>query len=145
MKFKSKILDPQIIRIDEAGWGFFTSNRNSQKHRSLDLLAKKGAKIFSPIDAKIIRKFYTEAGDGTLLPALELAWSDCGDNYLMGVCYIKPEKLSGNVKAGELIGRALGMTKHYKDKRMKNHIHVQLKKNGVFIDVVPLLNEMIYC
>jgi murein DD-endopeptidase MepM/ murein hydrolase activator NlpD len=127
-----------IIRNDSQGKGHFGALRGTRLHQGLDFEISKYDLVFAPIDGYINRLVYPYPDD--------LRWEGCeiigtGNyaDYTVKIFYFKPYVIQTNVYAGEKIGTAQAISEKY-SKKMKDHIHVEVRKNGQLIDPAPLFN-----
>jgi len=134
-KFAAKVVQVQTSRVNDPwGSGQYGASRGHRSHKGLDIKTKAGDKIYAPISGTLIREALPYAGDlryrGLLLKG-NGEWA----GYIIKMFYVKGV-LSGSVKGGQFIGNAQDLTKKYPN--ITNHIHLEVKKNGSYINPFDL-------
>lgn len=147
--FFGKLLWSQELREDTAGSGQFDpvkegGARPTEKHNGVDLLVKPGDEVYSPMDARVLRKAFPYPGDlnyeGLLLEGIGEY-----EGYRFKIFYIQPlwtnKQMDAGVtvKKGMPIGIAQAISKRYPGKKMKDHIHVELYAEGKLQDPTKVL------
>lgn len=139
----AKIIAGQTLRSDSAGDGRYGAPRGSRKHRGVDLLVTSpGQVIYAPFDAKATRVAYPYADD-LRWTGIELAGSGDWTGYSVKMFYMEPYQalIGGMVNKGEPIGTAQAISTKYPGQGMRDHVHVELWKDGVNLDPTKLLFE----
>lgn len=132
----AKITKENLDRgCDPMGCGSFGASRGSRKHKGIDIVAKPGETIFSPITGNVNRYPIPYAGDNRY-SGIEIE----NATYRVMIFYMKTTLPIGSVVlAGQPIGTAQDLTlKH--GSSMTNHVHLEVYKNGVLIDPTDLFN-----
>jgi murein DD-endopeptidase MepM/ murein hydrolase activator NlpD len=125
----SPVIYPATLRNDIRGSGSYNAIRFNRLHDGIDLLCTEGQNVYAPFDGTITRVTYPYGGN-TRWTGLELV----GDNgFTMKMFYVVPAKIGKTVKAGEVIATAQAISKKY-GAGMKDHIHVELRKDNTEID-----------
>lgn len=127
------LIDQYPRKCDKFGCGHYGASRGTRKHTGVDIIADKEETVFSPMTGKITKVGYCYADD------LSFRYVEITNSkYTMRVLYIDPLVSVGDwVKDGEYIGEVQTLNKRYKG--ITDHIHVEIKANGVFIDPTNLL------
>lgn len=108
-------------------------------HEGLDLLANRGEGVFSPIDGDVILSGTTFfMGKG-----LKIKGSGAWEGYEVKILYIDPLVTSGSVRAGDVVGIAIDISKNPEYKGASNHIHVEVRRNGNPIDPRSIYRPLI--
>lgn len=128
------IIPGQKIRgCDPQGCGYFGASRGSRKHMGLDIVARPGETISSPITGKVTRYPYPY-GDDLRYKGIEIV----NQQYKIKMFYVDAfTQIGTEVKAGQPIGIAQDIASKY-DGGMTNHVHVEVYKNGVAVDPAGL-------
>ncbi|WP_230970326.1 M23 family metallopeptidase [Nitrogeniibacter aestuarii] len=123
---------------DKWGSGHFAAPRGSRQHNGVDISASLGEAVLSPIDAKVVRVAYPYATDLSLTGIL-LEGVGRHAGFTVKIFYMSPEqsKIGKQVSAGERIGAAQSLLTKYPG--IKNHIHLEVRQNGVVIDPQSLM------
>lgn len=119
-----KVLDRQVMRRDAHGSGAFGARRRAHTHQGLDLVAKKGAPVYSPVDGTFVRKGRPYANDERFsLIVLN------GEGFEVKLMYVEPVTLSpgDSVKRGQVVGHAQAVSDKHGD-GMLDHVHVELRR-----------------
>lgn len=138
----SKLVAPVIplsIRNDSSGSGHYESSRGSRSHGGVDFLVQKGQVVMSPIAGIVTRKAFPYAKD--------LKWEGVyikGEDFDVKIFYMTPLSniVGKTVKMGEHVGEAQAISQKYGGS-MKNHIHVEVWKNGKNINSEEIFNNLI--
>ena len=132
-------VNPQKMRNDSLGQGHYGASRGSRRHRGVDLVVLKNQKIFAPFNGTITRKLVVYGSDPKY-KGFEIQSED--DNTIkvkVFYCIVNSNLIGEKVQRGQVIGTAQAINEKYNNK-MKNHIHVELWKNGINKDITPKLN-----
>ena len=126
-----------ILRgADPTGNGWYGAKRGKRKHKGLDVITIPGEQIAAPITGKIMKFGYAYAN------ALRFRYIDIKNSiYKMRIMYVGPDptlKIGDRIYTGQIIGVAQDIAAHHGG-GMQNHIHIELKKNGLLTDPEPLL------
>lgn len=131
-----KPLDKIILRgNDPTGHGYYGAKRGNRKHKGLDLVAEPGDSVTSMISGVVTKIGYPYASN------LNFRYVDVSnDNYRIRVMYIDPcaLKVGDRVFEGSCIGEVQNIAGYWNSK-MKNHIHIEIYKNGLLTDPEPLI------
>ena len=137
---------PRIqARRDAAGgwWHGASRDGGTRQHNGVDLLAKPGTPVRSPIDGTVYRINYTASGMATITLRN-------GDGQEVKFFYVAPMDGQGRqllepgitVRAGQIIGSVEDLGEGYEDARtgrMKNHVHMRISENGQPVNPFPWL------
>lgn len=120
---------------DPTGHGYYGAKRGRRKHKGLDLVSVKGESVFSLIDGVVTKIGYPYAGN-LVFRYVEVT----NDTYRVRIMYVFPKNISvgDRVFMGEKIAEAQDVAAYW-NPRMKNHIHIEVYKNGLLTDPEPLL------
>ncbi|MBF0167289.1 MAG: M23 family metallopeptidase [Alphaproteobacteria bacterium] len=135
---KSPIPKP-VIRKDGLGDGHFEARRKGKDgkvyyHQGVDIEAKPGTEVKSPVDGTVTSsKLYKK---GEYNDEFTYVWVEDGTGTKYGFGYVTPKGTDGKpvvkngdkVKSGDKIGTVQDRARY--DKGMKNHIHVEMKKDN---------------
>lgn len=121
---------------DPTGFGHFGAKRGNRKHKGHDVLSVKGESVVSMINGTVTKIGYAYAN------ALQFRYVEVtNDVFKVWLMYLEHDnlKVGQYVCEGERVGSALDIAKYHNSKRkdgkqMKNHIHIQIWKNGVLVD-----------
>ena len=127
----AKVVNPSQIRNDSGGSGEYKSSRSSEAgiHQGVDLSVSVGQAVYAPINGTITRKANPYANDsrysGLLLK---------GENgEEIKIFYCLSDKIGQTVQRGERIATTQAISKKY-GSGVTDHIHVELRINGVLTD-----------
>lgn len=126
MAFASIMRASSSRASDRFGSGQFGASRGSRKHQGLDVKAKPGEVVHSPIDGVIVRECVPYA------PFTGLLIRGTGEHsgYEVKLFYVQGN-FCGSVKAGEPIGTAEDLAVKYPG--ITNHVHLEVRKNGAIV------------
>ena len=116
--------------VDVHGSGQYEALRGNHTHRGLDIRVSNGQEIMAPFEGTITRIALPYASDANfkgLVLKGRGKWSD----YTVKIFYANG-LLSGNVEKGQAIALAQDISTKYAG--ITKHIHIEVKKNGRFID-----------
>jgi len=121
---------------DPTGHGWYGAPRSGgRKHKGLDLIARPGETIFSPIDGVLVRtgQVYGFTKKFRLVVIKN-------KTYEVKLMYMVPfgYKTGQAVTKGAPIGVAQAIERYW-GKGMINHIHLEVRKYGLLTDPEPLL------
>jgi hypothetical protein len=127
MPIASEIIRNQRSRrTDRHGSGHFGARRGNRLHQGLDIEARAGEDVHSPIDGDILREAQPYADDSTLR-GLVIRGSGDWEGYEIKMFYVKGH-FCGGVTAGAIIGCVQDLTAKYPG--ITNHVHVEVRLNG---------------
>ncbi len=138
----------QQTRKDGRGEGAFGVSRDGGKrqHNGIDLVAPPGTQITSPVDGKVVAPFDPNGKDPDKAGKLNAIRIETKDGHLVDVLYVDVDKAKfkpgTSISKGEPLGPAQDLSPVYPPNAkgpMTNHIHLQIQKDGKFIDPKPLL------
>jgi len=128
---------------DPTGHGDYGKSRGSKKHRGFDLLADPGDVVYSPINGVVSKIGYCYSF------ALQFRYIEIvNDEYRWRLMYASPTVntfVGARVAAGEAVGAVQDIAGYWnkgkssKQAKMLNHLHAEVKKNGLLTDPEPLL------
>ena len=126
---------------DPTGFGHFGAKRVTRKHKGHDIVSVPGESVVSMISGTVTKIGYAYK------KALQFRYVEItNDVFKVWLMYLEHDhlKVGQTVCAGERVGYCLDIAKYHnsnrKDgKQMKNHLHVQIWKNGVLVDPKPYL------
>ena len=123
-----------VLRSDSKGDGHFGSSRTGHVHQGVDIEVSKGETIYAPISGTVTRVVYPYADDFAW-KGVEVAGSGTWDGYKIKIFYMQPDigLIGSFVDRGQPIGLAQAISEKYTP-AMKNHVHVELRKNGQVVD-----------
>ncbi len=126
------------MRNDAGGLGHYGAPRGNRLHRGLDLQTIDGQDIVSPIDGRAINSSWVNSR-GITIPTIVIipTAKNLGFNNLQ-LLYAGP--VGGGwreVKAGEVIGKALNMQSLGYPPSVGPHVHVQMRMNGRWVNPEP--------
>jgi len=121
---------------DPTGHGYYGAKRGNRKHRGLDLALSPGAKVNSMIHGIVTKIGYPYAGN------LDFRYVEVtGDVYRVRIMYIEPKaglRKGDRIYEGDLLGKAQDIASYW-NKKMVNHVHIEVYKHGLLTDPEPLL------
>lgn len=131
----------QKIRNDSQGDGFFGASRGRRRHNGIDILVTPGSAVYCPIEGVMLRMAYpygTARGNDQ--------WEGCaiigvGDHrgYEVKIFYMRPFVIGDYLFPGDVIGVAQDISRKY-NPSMMDHLHVEVRRNGVLIDPAILFD-----
>lgn len=121
------------------GDGRFEASRKGKDgkvyyHQGVDIEAKPGTEVKSPVEGTVTSsKLYKK---GEYNDEFTYVWVEDGNGTKYGFGYVTPKdadgkpvvKIGDKVKAGDKIGTVQDRARY--DRGMKNHIHVEIKKDN---------------
>lgn len=133
----SSPLKPEIIERhwDLKGHGDYGMPRGSRKHKGWDIVGEPGDTVFAPFDGVVKKHGYMYSF------ALQFRYIEIeNETYRIRLGYAK---LAKNIKVGDRVVKKLPIGElldigGFWGGGMKNHLHVQLWKNGLLTDPEPL-------
>jgi murein DD-endopeptidase MepM/ murein hydrolase activator NlpD len=153
-KMQPPVAYPKIRSEDGKGDGVFGAERGDGKlkraHKGVDIVTKPGELVFSPVDGKVEVRKPDPSGrlnNGQWIEPYPDSPNKKGklrgvgiitdDGHRVRVLYVDPDavdlKPGQQVRAGQAIGKAQDLSTVY-PKTMTNHVHVDVQKDGRFID-----------
>ena len=122
---------------DSHGCGNYGASRGSRTHTGQDLLAPAGARVGAPVAGEVTKIGYPYADD---LSFRYVQITNSG--YGVRLFYVEPSVRVGQmVSQGEPIGTVQDLSKRYD--KIPNHVHLEIKKDGSFIDPTALALSMV--
>lgn len=114
-------------RTDGFGSGQYGAPRGSGTHHGLDVVARAGEDVMSPIDGVVVREALPYANDpsyrGILIRGTgEWSGIEVKMFYVIG-------RKSGQVAAGEVVGTAQDISMKYPG--ITNHVHLEVRQDGI--------------
>ncbi|MBI5120056.1 MAG: M23 family metallopeptidase [Rhodospirillales bacterium] len=160
-KMQPPVAYPKVRTKDGLGTGDFGANRDEgerkRSHKGVDIVAKPGETVFSPVDGKVeVRKSDPtgRVNNGSWIepypdnPEKKGKLKGVGiiteDGHRVRLLYVDPDavdlKPGQEVRAGQAIGKAQDLSKVYPT-GMTNHVHIDVKKDGEFIDPTEKISK----
>lgn len=125
------------------GWGdgAFDAPRGDRRHQGIDIVARVGDPVTSPIQGKVERKSFPYANDLRFTGVL-LRGDGAHQGLVVKLFYVMPKaRLIGHsVRPGDVVGHVQDLTAKYPG--ITNHVHVEVRRNGVVIDPRSLMNGL---
>lgn len=115
---------------DRFGSGQYGASRGNRTHKGLDISTTPGEQVYSPISGNVIRETIPYANDPSL-KGLLIKGTGTWAGYEVRIFYMQGS-FTGAVSEGQLIGQAQSLQGKYPG--ITNHIHIEVKKNGAYID-----------
>ena len=135
MKFANRIVAKPVSRLrDPWGSGQYGASRGSRRHRGLDIKVRPKEKVYAPIPGTIVQEAIPYAND-PYYRGLLIRGDGEWQNYEIKIFYILGIK-SGWASAGEQIGTAQNLG--FKYPGITNHLHLEVKRQGRYIDPFEL-------
>lgn len=118
------------------GHGDYGMPRGGRRHKGWDIVGEPGEYVHSPITGVVTKYGYMYSF------ALQFRYIQIENETYR--CRLGYSTLLDNVKVGDQVneGSTVGLLQDiagYWDKGMKNHLHVEVYKNGLLTDPEPLL------
>lgn len=127
MGFASEIVRMQRSRGNDGhGSGQFGAKRGARLHQGLDIEARPGEEIYSPIEGDVLREALPYADDQSFR-GLVIRGSGQWSGYEVKIFYVDGF-FCGRVAPGTEIGRAQDLT--FKYPGIKNHVHLEVRYHG---------------
>jgi murein DD-endopeptidase MepM/ murein hydrolase activator NlpD len=139
LRMKTYLLAPVLparMRNDAMGLGHFGAPRGDRTHKGLDIIAAPGATVRAPLDGWVKRIGYVYSGNFNF-SFVEIE----GRNFdLVRLMYVTPSPgiVRQAVNRGDIIGTAQPIAAHHGG-GMINHVHLDLKRSGKFLDPLQFL------
>lgn len=131
----------ELRNQDTTGNGWFGASRGVRKHFGVDINTSPGEDIFACISGKITKLGYVYKGSREMR-FVEITTKVGFHHYKLWQMYVSPKIKRGDVvEANQFIGLAQDVAGYHKSKKMKNHCHIQLWKNGLITDPEPLFKN----
>jgi len=134
-KIAYPLSNKELRGCDDFGCGHFGASRGSRTHKGLDLVSTPGAYAFSPIDGVITKHGYPYAKH------LEYRYIEItNDEFRVRLFYCELREdlfeVGDEVCQGDGIGICQDIAKLYDtdDKRMKNHLHLEIYQDKELLD-----------
>ena len=128
-----RITSENIFRgCDMDGCGYYLAPRGARLHQGVDISARVGEPIYSPISGTVTREARPYGGTGVRGNLNGLVISNGNTEVKMFYLRPLPYIVGQNVNQGELIGYAQNLNLIWPN--MTNHIHVEIKRNGKTIE-----------
>lgn len=127
------------IRNDSQGSGYYKASRGggTRSHNGIDLVVYQGESIYSPLDGIIVRITQPYADDSRYKGVVIKGTGDY-TGYEVKLFYITPFVAAQEiVVGGQLLAAAQKISDKY-NPNMINHIHIEVRKNGILTDPTPL-------
>ena len=124
---------------DPTGHGYYGAKRGTRKHKGVDVLSTAGEDVMSPING-VITKFGWVYKNHKAGKAKMRYVEITGDTYRMWIMYtdLSAMKIGDRIFEGDVFGKAQDVSEYWGGS-MRNHLHIQLWKNGLLTDPEPLL------
>lgn len=133
------IVEPQILRTDSVGEGFFGASRGNRTHEGIDLLVNPGQAVHSPIPGTLAR-YATPYSTDSRFSGVLIEGKDEFEGYAVKIFYISPTVKPGTtLSENTVVGRAQAISMKYGSNTL-DHVHVEIRKDGQLIDPATLLN-----
>ena len=128
-------LVPLRIRSDIRGSGAYRATRIGHAHHGIDILCQPGQVVRAPFAGRITQLVYPYPTDHRW-QGFEL--QNSGNSLSARVYYCIPTAglIGQSVQQGQAIATAQAIATKY-GPGMKNHLHLELRKNGVVVDPTP--------
>ncbi len=141
--------NPDIRGQDSHGKGGMNVPRSGGRtHKGVDIVAPPGTPIVSPVDGTVVTPVDPYNSDPAKKGKLSGIRIKTNDGYTVDMFYVdvdqKKFKAGTAIRAGDPIGSAQDLSPMYPPKPagpMTNHIHLQIQKEGRYIDPTPLLKR----
>ena len=119
-----------VIRSDSGGDGRWLAPRGGRQHKGVDLAAKPGDAMVSPIDGKVK---YTAAKTGGM-PGTKVIGTGDYEGYIAYLFYAKQDVPNGTpVKKGDPVATLGDLSVDYPE-NVTDHVHVSIRKGGEHLD-----------
>jgi hypothetical protein len=122
---------------DSQGCGAYKASRGTREHEGLDIAATVGSKAYTPIAGTVTRQTRVYASDSRYT-GIVIAGTGYFVGYEVKVFYIGNMPMAGTMlPKGAVIGFVQNIAAKYPG--LKNHIHIEIRKNGTLIDPTLLI------
>jgi len=138
-RFHHIVVGQNLIRgYDLQGEGTFNKPRTHGKHHGLDIVSKPGHHVLAPITGTLDRNAIAHDNpiDRTL-GGLHILGVGEWAGYVVWMFYVHP-MVHGRIEAGQPIGIAQNLAAYSKYRGIINHVHIQVKKGGQYVDPMSL-------
>lgn len=127
MAFASEIVRMQRSRrTDKHGSGQFGAKRGARLHQGLDIEARPGEEVYSPIEGDVLREALPYQDDPSFR-GLVIRGTGQWSGYEVKIFYVDG-LFCGKTTPGAAIGRAQNLT--FKYPGITNHVHVEVRHHG---------------
>lgn len=126
---------------DAWGDGRFGASRGDRRHNGVDIVARFGQDVLSPVDGRIVRMAYPYAND-TVLSGVMIEGLGRHGGLEIKIFYMTPADgmVGQSVTAGQTIGAAQSLQAKYPG--ITDHIHLEVRQNGVVRDPQSLIPDL---
>ena len=118
---------------DGSGCGAYQASRGSREHKGIDIAADVGDKVYSPISGTVLRQTQVYSND-TRYRGIVIAGTGIYVGYEVKLFYLYNMIMQAGVEVtkNQVIGQVQDLRVKYPS--IKNHVHVEIRKDGVLID-----------
>lgn len=146
MKLQSPTRFFELRKQDATGNGWYGAKRGNRLHQGVDVITLPDEEIFACMSGKVTKLGYPYKSS-TKMRYIEIQAKVGNHHYKVWQMYVGPEvKVGDIVEANQFIGKAQNVAGYHNSNTMKNHVHIQLWKNGLLTDPEPLftLPELVF-
>lgn len=136
---------PKLREPDDFGAGHFGASRGNRTHNGIDLAADPDTAVCSAVVGKITKIGYPY-GDDLSYRYVEVT-TPYGDRvryfYVVPTDYIGTFDIGTEIEIGDPLGVVQNIAARYDtdDKKMNNHFHFEVKRNGEYLRPTDWLDE----
>jgi len=134
------MLSSLIIRNDSEGKGFFGAPRGSRLHYGVDYIVKENQSVLAPFEGVLVRKAYPDGND--LRKEGFVFLTSNGLEFKVFYAKINKSDVGKRFKKGDVIAKAQSVSNLYNLPNMKDHIHVEVRVNGMVENAELYLSEL---
>lgn len=130
---RSPIGGGKVRQPDRWGRGEFDAPRGDRRHKGVDIAARVGDPVMSPIQGKIERTSFPYANDRRYSGVL-LRGEGEHQGLRVKIFYVlpKPRLIGRSVRPGDVLGHVQDLSAKYPG--ITNHVHVEARRNGIVVD-----------
>ena len=133
---------PLHMRNDSSGLGHWHAPRGDRLHRGVDVITVAGQRVVAPING-LVTKYGHSSAQNLNLRYVEITGHNEDGDLLVRIhyCTITGQGIvNTSVRRGSHIGFAQDVPREYRDPHMINHVHFELRVNGVVSDPTGYLD-----
>lgn len=128
----------KVRQPDRWGSGEFDAPRGPRRHQGVDIAARVGDTVMSPIQGKVERKSFPYAND-LRYSGVFIRGRGEHQGLVVKLFYVTPApRVVGRIVGpGDVIGFVQDLQAKYPG--ITNHVHLEVRRNGIVIDPLSLM------
>lgn len=130
----ARINDSPTRQLDAHGSGQFGASRGARRHQGLDIVARAGEQVKSPIDGDVMREALPYPADPRYRGVV-IRGTGKFAGYEVKMFYVEG-LFCGQVKAGQVVGSAQNLGDKYPG--ITNHVHLEVRYKGAVVSPLEM-------